>query len=284
MTTYPLVFNIGPLEITGYGLMMMVGFLTAGWVIQRDLRSRSLNEEYASDIVVAAVIGGIIGAKLWYVVLTRDPGALLSRSGLVWYGGFLGGSLAVYLNGLRKSVPTRVTFDLVAPALAVGYALGRVGCFLVQDDYGIPTSLPWGLKFPEGLPPSTALQLNTDFGVPIPDGVNPLEVVAVHPTQLYETAAMLVAFWALWRLRHHARGTGWLFGAYLLFAGTERFLIEFIRAKDDRILAGFTVAQLTSVIIAIIGAALMARWAKPDALAIPANSFLHKEPPGARAS
>jgi phosphatidylglycerol:prolipoprotein diacylglycerol transferase len=284
MTTYPLVFNIGPLEITGYGLMMMVGFLTAGWVIQRDLRSRSLNEEYASDIVVAAVIGGIIGAKLWYVALTRDPGALLSRSGLVWYGGFLGGTVAVYLNGLRRSVPTRVTFDLVAPALAVGYALGRVGCFLVQDDYGIPTSLPWAMKFPEGLPPTTALQLNSDFGVAIPDGVNPLEVVAVHPTQLYETAAMLVAFWALWRLRHHARGTGWLFGAYLLFAGTERFLIEFIRAKDDRFLAGFTVAQLTSVIIAIIGAALMARWAKPDALAIPANSFLHQEPPRARAS
>ncbi len=143
MTTYPLVFNIGPLEITGYGLMMMVGFLTGGWAIQRELRRRGLNEEYASDIVVAAVIGGIIGAKLWYVVLTQDPGALVSRSGLVWYGGFIGGTAAVCLNGLRKRVPTRITCDLVAPALAVGYALGRVGCFLVQDDYGIPTSLPW---------------------------------------------------------------------------------------------------------------------------------------------
>ena len=274
MTTYPLVFNIGPLEITGYGLMMMVGFLTGGWAIQRELRRRGLNEEYASDIVVAAVIGGIIGAKLWYVVLTRDPGALVSRSGLVWYGGFIGGAAAVYLNGLRKRVPTRITCDLVAPALAVGYALGRVGCFLVQDDYGIPTSLPWGMKFPEGLPPSTALRLNSDYGVPIPDGVNPLEVLAVHPTQLYEVAAMLVAFWALWRLRKHVRAAGWLFGAYLLFAGTERFLIEFIRAKDDRFLAGFTVAQLASIIIAAAGVLLMARWAKRDQLTIPANSFL----------
>lgn len=274
MTTYPLVFNIGPIEITGYGLMMMVGFLTGGWAIQRELRRRGLNEEYASDIVVAAVIGGIIGAKLWYVALTQDPGALISRSGLVWYGGFIGGTVAVYLNGLRKRVPTRITCDLVAPALAVGYALGRVGCFLVQDDYGTPTSLPWGMKFPEGLPPSTALRLNSDYGVPIPDGVNPLEVLAVHPTQLYEVAAMLVAFWALWRLRTHVRAAGWLFGAYLLFAGTERFLIEFIRAKDDRFLAGFTVAQLASIIIAAAGVLLMARWAKRDQLTIPANSFL----------
>jgi phosphatidylglycerol:prolipoprotein diacylglycerol transferase len=275
MTTYPLIFNIGPIEITGYGLMMMVGFLTGGWAIQRELRRRGLNEEYASDIVVAAVIGGIIGAKLWYVVLTQDPGALVSRSGLVWYGGFIGGTAAVYLNGLRKRVPTRITCDLVAPALAVGYALGRVGCFLVQDDYGIPTSLPWGMKFPEGLPPSTALRLNSDYGVPIPDGVNPLEVLAVHPTQLYEVAAMLVAFWALWRLRTHVRAAGWLFGAYLLFAGTERFLIEFIRAKDDRFVAGFTVAQVASIIIAAAGVLLMARWAKRDQLTIPANSFLH---------
>ncbi len=274
MTTYPLVFNIGPIEITGYGLMMMVGFLTGGWAIQRELRRRGLNEEYASDIVVAAVIGGIIGAKLWYVVLTQDPGALISRSGLVWYGGFIGGTVAVYLNGLRKRVPTRITCDLVAPALAVGYALGRVGCFLVQDDYGTPTSLPWGMKFPEGLPPSTALRLNSDYGVPIPDGVNPLEVLAVHPTQLYEVAAMLVAFWALWRLRTHVRAAGWLFGAYLLFAGTERFLIEFIRAKDDRFVAGFTVAQVASIIIAAAGVLLMARWAKRDQLTISANSFL----------
>jgi len=275
MTTYPLVFSIGPIEITGYGLMMMVGFLTGGWAIQRELRRRGLNEEYTSDIVVAAVIGGIIGAKLWYAVLTRDPGALFSRSGLVWYGGFIGGAAAVYLNGLHKRVPTRITCDLVAPALAVGYALGRIGCFLVQDDYGIPTSLPWGMKFPEGLPPSTALRLNSDYGIPIPDGVNPLEVLAVHPTQLYEAAAMLVAFWALWRFRTHVRAAGWLFGAYLLFAGTERFLIEFIRAKSDRFVSGFTVAQLASIIIAAAGVLLMARWAKRDQLTIPANSFLH---------
>ena len=272
MNVYPLVLHLGPIEITGYGLMLMVGFLVGGWTIQRQLRSRGLNEEYASDIVVWSVVGGIIGAKIWYVVLTQDPGALLSRSGLVWYGGFLGGAAALFLNGLRQRIPTRITLDLTAPAAAVGYALGRMGCFLVQDDYGVPTSLPWGMKFPEGLPPSTAQRMFTDFGVPIPDGVIPLEVLAVHPTQLYEVAAMMLAFWALWRLRNHARGAGWLFGVYLLFAGTERFLIEFIRAKDDRFLAGFTVAQLASIIIAIVGAVFMARWASRDDVAIPADS------------
>lgn len=274
MTIYPLTFQLGFLELTGYGLMMMVGFLMAGWVIQRELRRRALNQEYASDIVVAAVIGGIVGAKLWYVVLTQDLGALASRSGLVWYGGFIGGTLAVYLNGLRQRVPTRFTMDLVAPGLAIGYALGRVGCFMVQDDYGRPTNLPWGMRFPEGLPPTTAHRLNADFGIPIPEGMNPLDVVAVHPTQLYETAAMMVAFWALWRLRDHGRGTGWLMGAYLLFAGTERFLVEFLRAKDDRFLAGFTVAQLTSVVIATVGVIIMARFAKPDEVGIPADSIV----------
>ncbi len=272
MNVYPLVLHLGPIEITGYGVMLMVGFLVGGWTIQRQLRSRGLNEEYASDIVVWSVVGGIVGAKIWYVVLTQDPGALLSRSGLVWYGGFFGGAAALFLNGLRQRIPTRMTLDLVAPAAAAGYAMGRVGCFLVQDDYGVPTSLPWGMKFPEGLPPSTAQRMFTDFAVPIPDGVIPLEVLAVHPTQLYEVAAMMLAFWALWRMRNHARGAGWLFGVYLLFAGTERFMIEFIRAKDDRFLAGFTVAQLASIIIAIVGALFMARWANQDDVAVPADS------------
>ena len=142
MTVYPFIVHLGPLEVTGYGLMLMVAFLMGGWLIARQLRESQLREEYAADIVAAAVIGGIIGAKLWYVALTGDPGALLSRGGLVWYGGFIGGALAVMLNGWRLKVPLRWTMQVVAPALAAAYALGRVGCFLVNDDYGRPTTLP----------------------------------------------------------------------------------------------------------------------------------------------
>jgi phosphatidylglycerol:prolipoprotein diacylglycerol transferase len=260
MPIYPLIFHIGPLEVTGYGIMMMVAFLMGGWLIALELRRRALAEDYAADIVAAAVVGGIIGAKLWYVALTRDPGALFSRGGLVWYGGFLGGTLAVILNGWRLRVPLRWTMQLTAPALAAAYALGRVGCFLVNDDYGRPTNLPWAVKFPRGLPPSTAGNLEHLFGVAVPPGTDPSTVLAVHPTQLYEVGAMFVAFAILWRLRGTERPIGWLFGLYLVFAGVERFLVEILRAKDDRFLGPFTLAQLTSIVLIVIGAGLIGVW------------------------
>jgi len=192
--------------------------------------------------------------------LTRDPGALFSRGGLVWYGGFIGGAVAVILNSWRLRVPLRWTMQLAAPALAAAYALGRVGCFLVNDDYGRPSNLPWAVKFPEGLPPSTAGNLHHLFGVAVPPGVDPATVLAVHPTQLYEVAAMLIAFAVLWALRKRGRPIGWLFGLYLVFAGVERFLVEIVRAKDDRFLGPFTLAQFTSVIVLLIGVALLAAW------------------------
>jgi phosphatidylglycerol:prolipoprotein diacylglycerol transferase len=259
MTVYPFIIHLGPLEITGYGLMLMVAFLMGGWLIARQLRENTLREDYAADMVAAAVVGGIIGAKLWYVALTRDPGALFSRGGLVWYGGFIGGALGVILNGWRLRVPLRWTMQLAAPALAAAYALGRVGCFLVNDDYGQPTNLPWGVKFPNGSPPSTAANLH-GFGVTLPPGVDPSTVMTVHPTQLYEVAAMLVAFAVLWALRKKGRPVGWLFGVYLVFAGIERFLVEIVRAKDDRLLGPFTIAQLASVILVAIGTLLMVMW------------------------
>ena len=259
MTVYPFNIHLGPIEITGYGIMMMVGFLVGGWLIGLELKRRRLNQEYAADIVIAALIGGVLGAKLWYVALTRDPGALLSRGGLVWYGGFVGGAAAVLINGWRLKVPARWTMHVTAPALAAAYALGRVGCFLVGDDYGRPTDLPWGVAFPRGLPPSTAANL-TGFRVAIPEGTDPSTVLAVHPTQLYEVTIMLLVFALLWTLRTRERGTGWLFGVYLMLAGLERFFVEIFRAKDDRFLGSFTIAQLTSVLLVGIGSYLCLRW------------------------
>ena len=259
MNVYPFIIELGPLEITCYGLMMMVGFLMGGWLISLELRRLGFREEYSADIVVAAVIGGVVGAKLWYVVLMQDMGALLSRGGLVWYGGFLGGALAVILNGWRRRVPMRWTMQIMAPALAAAYALGRIGCFLINDDYGRPTDLPWGMRFPQGYPPSTVSNLN-HLGIATPQGLDPNTVLAVHPTQLYEAAIMLVAFACLWAWRTRPHATGWLFGAYLVWAGVERFLIEILRAKDDRFLGPFTIAQLTSVLLVALGLVLLARW------------------------
>jgi phosphatidylglycerol:prolipoprotein diacylglycerol transferase len=261
MTVYPFILDLGPIQITGYGLMMMVGFLVGSWLIALELRRRGWREEYASDITLAAVIGGIVGAKVWYVVLTGDPNALLSRGGLVWYGGFVGGALAVWLNGLRLKVPTAITAHLVAPALAAAYALGRIGCFLVNDDYGRPTTLPWGMKFPQGMPPSTVANLREQFGVALPADMDPTTVLAVHPTQLYEAVLMLAAFAVLWAWRDRAKGLGWLFGLYLVFGGAERFVIEVLRAKDDRFFGPFTLAQVVSVLLVTIGLVVMSRRA-----------------------
>ncbi|HEY2824609.1 MAG TPA: prolipoprotein diacylglyceryl transferase [Gemmatimonadales bacterium] len=269
MTLQPLILKLGFITITGYGIMMAVGFLVAGWVIYLELKRRGLSDEFSSDIIVAGVIGGVAGAKIWYAVLYHDAGALFSRGGLVWYGGFLGGATAVLLNAWRQRVPVRFTLEISAPALALGYAIGRIGCFLVEDDYGVPTSLPWGMKFPNGLPPTTAANLQRLFHAPVPATAQPYDVLAVHPTQLYEVLAMSLVFWILWRLRPHHHATGWLFGVYLMFAGVERFLIEFIRAKDDRMLAGFTLAQAASVAAVVLGVVLMRRWAKPDGFTLP---------------
>jgi phosphatidylglycerol:prolipoprotein diacylglycerol transferase len=275
-TVYPFNFHLGPLNVTGYGLMLMVGFLVGGWLMDRDLRERGLRHEYAADMTVAAVIGGVIGAKLWYVIQTGQLGSFFTRGGLVWYGGFLGGVATVLLNGWRLKVPMRWTMELTAPALAAAYALGRVGCFLVGDDYGLPTALPWGVTFPQGIPPTTAGSLTREFHVALP-GVSPETLVAVHPTQVYETVVMTIVFMVLWRLRRHRNGTGWLFGVYLMLAGTERFLVEFVRAKEDRILGPISAAQVTALAIVLVGTLLAARF--KNAGTAPPGPFLERPRP-----
>jgi phosphatidylglycerol:prolipoprotein diacylglycerol transferase len=189
---------------------------------------------------------------------------------------------AVLLNGWRLRVPARYSMELTSAALALGYALGRVGCFLVNDDYGIPSTLPWAMKFPQGLPPTTVGAL-TQMHVPFPPGSNLGEVVAVHPTQLYETAVMFLAFVWLWRMRTHRHAIGWRFGLYLVLAGVERFLVEFVRAKDDRILGPVSLAQVTSVAVVLAGIFVMLRLRTPDPTAMPVPARLVPRPAPAAA-
>jgi phosphatidylglycerol---prolipoprotein diacylglyceryl transferase len=262
MTVYPFILHLGPLELTGYGLMMMVAFLMAGWAIQLDLRQRGLDEDYAADIVIAGVIGGLVGAKLWYVFLTGETDALFRRGGFVWYGGFIGAVIAIVVNGWRRRVPWRFTLEICAAPLAIGYALGRVGCFLVGDDYGIPSTVPWAMKFPAGLPPTTVANLQA-MHVSFPLTTDPTQIVAVHPTQIYETILMLLVGWWLWRRRGHGHAMGWLAAWYFVLAGAERFLVEFVRAKDDRLVGPFTLAQVFSVLMIIAGGFLLRAWREP---------------------
>ncbi len=255
-TAYPFVLHIGPLPITGFGIMMMLAFVVGGWLADRECRRLGFASDYAGDMIVGAIVGGIIGAKLWFVAL-HGMDTLLDRGGLVFYGGLAGGTLGVILNGWRRRVPIRWTAQLIAPSLAAAYAVGRVGCYVVGDDYGIPTTLPWGVRFPLGMPPTTAANLQA-FNVSVMPGTAPGTVLAVHPTQLYEVAAMIVVFAFIWRWRTSKRGTGWLLGVYALCAGVERFSVEFLRAKDDRAHPGaLSKAQIASLVMVAIGTTLI---------------------------
>src|SRR5206468_3487602 len=153
------------------------------------------DEEDASALIFAAGVGGIVGAKVYYAILNRDWHLLFDRSGLVWYGGFILGAAAILFTINRRRLPVWPLADALAPALALGYAIGRIGCFLVGDDYGRPSNLPWAVAFPVGLPPTTAGELRQTFHLPIAPTVPDDFLVHVHPTQLYETLICLAIWW-----------------------------------------------------------------------------------------
>ena len=264
MTVYPFIIHLGRFTLTGYGIMMMLGFLVSGWIYARELQRRSLDPVIAWDTVVLAVAGGLAGSKLYFAISVGRIGALFSRGGLVWYGGLAGGAAAVIAYMWLKKLPLRVLLDAVSPSLVVGYLLGRVGCFMVNDDYGLPSRLPWAVAFPHGSPPTTARILSEQFHATIPKGVAPDQVLAVHPTQLYEIALSFLVFWLLWRAKDHRHAAGWLFGLYLVLSSAERIVAEVFRAKDDRIFGAFTVAQLLSLALIMLGVLLMRRFAQPE--------------------
>jgi phosphatidylglycerol:prolipoprotein diacylglycerol transferase len=255
---FPTLLRIGNFEITTFGVMMFLAFVTAGWVLARQFKRYGLGEELASSVVVYAAIGGIVGAKIYYAILFKDWHLLFDRAGLVWYGGLMGGFLAVSFLILRQKVDYFTAADAASPALAVGYALGRIGCFLVGDDYGRPTDAWYGVAFPKGAPPTTASSLR-EFGVAVDPAIPGNAVLHVHPTQIYESLAALAMFAILlWvNRRPHGRGLAW--GLFLIMLGIERFLVEIVRAKDDRFFGGFTVAQVISVILVIAGLAFVAK-------------------------
>ena len=173
---------------------------------------------------------------------------------MVW-GGLIGGTIGVLLVARYKRVPLLRVVEVSAPALAAAYAVGRTGCWTVGDDYGRPWSGPLAVQFPEGAPPSTAGIMTSEFGVRFPEGTDPATLVAVHPTQLYEVAMGIAMFAIIWRLRGHQHREGWLLGVYLVTAGVERFVVEFFRAKDDRLPVGLTLAQVIAVSALALGVA-----------------------------
>ena len=251
----------GPITVTGFGIAVVLGFLIGQYVGERELARRGHPDEPVGDVVIGGLIGFLIGAKAYYAFVVGDIAAVFSRGGFVFWGGLIGGVLVGTLVLAAKRGNLWRMFDVAGIGIAAGYAVGRTGCWAVGDDYGRPWSSALAVAFPRGAPPSTARNLEQQFGIDIPASVSPDTVFAVHPTQLYETALGLVMFFILWRLRGHRHAEGWLFGLYLILGGAERFLVEFVRAKDDRIWGPFTVAQGISLALALLGVLIMAwRW------------------------
>ncbi len=255
---FPTLVRVGNFEITTFGLMMFIAFIIGGWVLTRQFRRYGLSEDLASSMVMAAAIGGIAGAKIYYAILFRDWHLLFDRAGLVWYGGMIGGTIAYSWLIWKKRVDYLTVGDATAPAMALGYSIGRIGCFLVGDDYGRPTNSWVGIAFPKGSPPTTAESLR-QFGVNVDPSIPPDQILRVHPTQIYESLSALLIFFILLASSRRPHPKGRIFGLVLVLMGIERLLVEIVRAKDDRFLGPFTIAQLISVIALFLGAVLFLR-------------------------
>lgn len=258
---------LGGEAVTSFGVMMLLAFLVGGYILKSELVRIGEDPEKGWDLVLMAVIGGIVGARLYYVFLNyprfaADPfGMLFARGGMVWYGGFLGAAALVIWRIRKTGMPLGRTTDAAAPALALAYAVGRIGCFLVGDDYGRPTDSWVGIAFPRGIPPTHADTMAERFGITIDPAMIEKygEILPVHPTQLYETGMSTLIFVLLWSLRRGRHPPGWLFMTWLALAGIERFVVEIFRAKDDRFFGVLTLAQVISIGLVVVGAYGMIR-------------------------
>lgn len=250
---YPEI-NIGPVTLQTFGLCFGLGFIASGALIARRLTELKKPPDWAYEMAFSALVGGLVGARLYYFfdnfsdVNDDIVGNLFSGTGLTWYGGVIGGALAVAAWARWRGILNLGLLDLAAAPLAIGYAIGRVGCQLSGDgDYGRAWDGPWAMAYPEGT-------VATD--------------VPVHPTPVYETLAMGLVAIVLWRLRDRFR-TGSLFALYLLLAGLERFSVEFVRRNPD-VAIGLTQAQLLSVAMVLGGAVWFVLRERPGAGSEPA--------------
>jgi phosphatidylglycerol---prolipoprotein diacylglyceryl transferase len=233
--------DLGAIELQTFGICFALGFLASGALIARRLQELRKPPDWAYELVFAALVGGLVGSRVDFLLQNWDEvsgdilGNVFTGSGLVWFGGLVGGALGVVLWARWRGWLGLELVDTCAAPLAIGYAVGRIGCQLSGDgDYGVASDLPWAMAYPEGTVPTND---------------------EVHPTPVYETLAMGLAAVVLWRLRDRF-APGVLFGLYLIVAGGERFLVEFIR-RNDSVAAGLTLAQLVSIAMVAGGAALV---------------------------
>jgi len=259
----PELFKIGPITLHSFGLMAMLGFLIPSLIMRGEFRRNKIDPDFASTIAVAAIIGGFIGARLYYIIehwqdFLRDPVSMIfSGAGLVWYGGFFGGAAAVIYIIKRNKLPVLSTVDLIAPLLMLGYAFGRGGCLLSGDgDYGPPSDLPWAMAFPKGIVPTA---------------------VPVHPTPIYNILLTMIFFAIIWKVRMRNFPSGTIFGMCLIAGGVERFVTEFWRNTPKLAFGWMTLAQIFSVILILIGSYIIIEARKHSLSPMPARAMKTKQ-------
>lgn len=250
---YPILFQIGPFTVYSFGTLMALAALSAGWAVTLELKRHRYNPELASTIIFAAAIGGLIGARLLFIFehwssFIRSPWSFIfSGAGFTWYGGMLGGALAVTWVARRRGIPWLRVADICAPALALAYGIGRIGCHVAGDgDWGIVSDAPWAVAYTNAI----IGWVHPLTGVPYPAGVR------VHPTPIYELIQSLVIFGILWSLRKKSYAHGTIFWLYLILAGLARFGVEFWRVNPV-VGLGMTEAQWFSLALTVLGGFLL---------------------------
>jgi phosphatidylglycerol:prolipoprotein diacylglycerol transferase len=257
------------LEISGFGIAVLLAFGIAQVVSERELLRRGYDVEarHVGDVLLAAILGTLVGGKLYFVaVITHNWHDLLSRAGFVFWGGFIGAVIACWATIRFRKLPFTRYADVAGIAIAAGYAVGRTGCWAVGDDYGKWYEGPLAVAFPQGVPPSTAGDMARAFHATFPPEIDASTLVGVVPTQLIEVVLGFAMFAILWRLRRHTHADGWLFGVYAVLAGIERFAVEFLRIKDDRFFA-LSVAQCIAMAVFVAGIVIMRARNAPAARA-----------------
>jgi len=250
---HPILFKLGPLTIYTYGFMMATAFITCYYILIYEFKRLQAPPDFASNVVFWAAIGGIVGAKILYLVenlayVIDDPiGMIFSGAGLVFHGGLIGGSLAVIALIKYHHLPLRTYGDRIGPVLLIGQGIGRIGCFFAGCCHGKMCDLPWAMTFPHASP-----------SAPYP----------VHPTQLYETLINFVLFFLLVKvIRPRLKIRGVTLAIYLILAGCERFLLEFLRV-NPKVALGLSSAQYTSLVMIGLGIGLMVLFFRMDSAEI----------------
>ena len=240
----PVLIDLGAVELQSYGVSKALAVLVGGWLLKRELVRRGRPADAGFAIALAALVGGFLGAKLYYLIEASGDGLSMhdfGGSGFTWYGGLIGGALAAVFAARRYGIAAGPIAGMAAIPLAVAYGIGRLGCLLAGDGtYGTPSDLPWAMAFPNGTVPTTE---------------------QVHPAPIYEALAVFVIAAVLWRLRDRLSPVA-LFGVFAVLFGGERLLVEFVRLNDE-IIAGLTAPQLWSLALMALGASLLVRESMP---------------------